>query len=87
MGLLYDAFNGFYVLRNSKSIYGIIIGLIMTVLLVFVGEYLSERIDARDKVTDPLHKRALHLLILLASACVIGFLYWFFFYYCEILKI
>lgn len=87
IGLLYDAFNGFHVLRNAKSIYGIVAGLMVTVLLVFAGEYVSEVINAKDKVSDPLYKRAFHLLILLAVVGIVGFLYWFIFHYFEILKI
>ena len=86
-GLLYDAYSGFNVLRNSKSIYGITVGLMVTVILALAGEYVSEVINSKDKVTDPLYKRAFHLFILLASAAVIGFLYWFIFHYFEILKI
>jgi ribose/xylose/arabinose/galactoside ABC-type transport system permease subunit len=87
IGLLYDAFNGFHVLRNSKTIYGIIAGLILTAILAFVGEYFSEVINAKDKVSDPLYKRAFHLFILLVSMSVIGFLCWFILHYFEILKI
>jgi hypothetical protein len=87
IGLLYDAFNGFYVMRNSKSIYGIIAGLIVTVFLVFAGEYVSEVINTKDKVSDPLYKRAFHLFVLLASVGVVLFLYWFIFHYFEILNI
>jgi amino acid transporter len=87
IGMMYDAFNGFHVLKNSKSIYGIIIGLMLTVILAFTGEYVSEVINAKDNVSDPLYKRALHLFILLVSVTVVGFLYWFIFHYFEILKI
>ena len=87
IGFTYDAFNGFYVLRNSKSIYGIIVGLMLTVILAFVGEYFSEVINAKDKVIDPLYKRAFHLIILLAVVGAVGFLYWFIFHYFEILRI
>lgn len=87
IGLLYDAYNGFLVLRNSKSIYGIISGLMVTVILAFVGEYFSEVINTKDKVTDPLYKRAFHLAILSAIVGAVGFLYWFIFHYFEILKI
>lgn len=87
IGVLYDAYSGFHVLRNSKTIYGIIAGLIVTAALAFAGEYVSEAINAKDKASDPLYKRVFHLLILLASVGVVGFLYWFIFRYFEILKI
>lgn len=86
-GLLYDAYSGFFVLRNSKSIYGIVVGLMVTVILALAGEYVSEVINAKDKVSDPLYKRAFHLFILLATVAIVGFLYWFIFLYFEILKI
>ena len=85
--MLYDAYSGFHVLRNSKSIYGIIAGLTVTAALAFAGEYVSEAINAKDKVSAPLYKRVFHLLILLASVGVVGFLYWIIFHYFEILKI
>lgn len=87
IGLMYDAYSGFHVLRNSKSIYGIITGLMLTVVLAIVGEYISEVINAKDKVSDPLYKRIFHLFVLLVSVCVVGFLYWLIFHYFEILKI
>jgi len=87
IGVLYDAYSGFHVLRNSKTIYGIIAGLVVTAVLAFAGEYISEAINAKDKASDPLYKRVFHLLILMASVGVVGFLYWFIFHYFEILKI
>ena len=87
IGLLYDTYSGFHVLRKSKSIYGIVAGLMATVLLAFAGEYVSEMINAKDKVSDPLYKRGFHLLILLATVGILGFLYWFIFHYFEKLKI
>ena len=85
--VLYDAYSGFHVLRNSKSIYGIIAGLMVSAVLAFAGEYASEAINAKDKSSDPLYKRVFRLLILLATVGVVGFLYWFIFHYFEILKI
>lgn len=87
IGLLYDAYSGFHVLRNSKSIYGIITGLMVTVVLALVGEYVSELINTKDKVSDPLYKRVFLLFILLVFVCIVGFLYWRIFHYFEILKI
>ncbi len=87
IGLLYDAYSGFHVLRTSKSIYGLIAGLMVTVMLAFAGEYVGELVGKKDKVSDPLYKRVFHLIILLSSVGVVGFLYWFIFHYFEILKI
>ena len=86
IGVLYDAYSGFHVLKTSKSIYGIIAGLMVTVIFAFAGEYVSELINTKDKVTDHLYKRVFRLLILLASVGVVGFLYWFIFHYFEILN-
>ena len=87
LGLLYDAWNGFYVLRNSKSIYGLVIGLMVTALFAFAGEYVLGVLNAKDKVSDPLYKRVFHLLVLVAAVGVVGFIYWFIFQYFELLKI
>jgi hypothetical protein len=86
-GLMYDAFNGFHVLKISKSVYGIIIGLMITVLWVMIGEFVSDEITAKDKVSDPLYKRVFYLIILLAWLGIVGFLYWFIFFYFKILNI
>jgi len=86
-GLLYDSFNGFYVLRNFKSVYGILAGLMVTVIFTLAGEYVSELINAKDSVSDPLYKRVFHLFVLLAGAGALGALYWFIFHYVEKLKI
>ncbi len=87
IGVLYDAYSGFHVLRNSKTIYGITAGLLVTVILAFAGEYVSELINAKDKVSDPLYKRVFYLFILLATVFILGILYWFIFSYFERLKI
>ncbi len=86
-GLLYDSFSGFYVLRNFKTIYGILAGLMVTVIFAFAGEYVSGLINAKDSVSDPLCKRFFHLFILLATGGVLVFLYWLIFHYLEKLKI
>lgn len=87
IGFFYDAINGFYILRNTKSIYGIIIGIILTVIIISAGEYVAETINTKDNVSDPLYKRAFRLLLLLVSVSIIVSLYWFIFHYFELLKI
>ena len=87
IGLLYDAYSGFHVLRTSKSIYGLVAGLMVTVMLAFAGEYIGELVGKKDRVADPLYKRVFHLSILLATVVVLVFLYWFIFHYFEKLKI
>ena len=47
IGLFYDALNGFQILRHSKSIYGVIVGLLLTVFYVFIGETMSNWINLR----------------------------------------
>jgi len=86
-GLLYDSFSGFYVLRNFKSVYGILAGLMVTVIFTLAGEYVSELINAKDSVSDPLYKRVFCLFILLAAVGALGFLNWFIFHYFEKLKV
>ncbi len=86
-GILYDAYSGFHVLRNSKTIYGIAAGLMVTTILALAGESVSDLINAKDKVSDPLYKRVFHLFILLATMLFVGFMYWFIFHYFEKLKI
>jgi len=68
LGLLLDAFNGFYILRNAKSLLWSVVGLIVLAIFYFIGEAGSEWINSRDKVSHPLHKRAFHLLLLLCFA-------------------
>lgn len=87
IGLLYDAYSGFHILRTSKSIYGLIASLLVTVTLAFAGEYVGELVGTKDKVSDPLSKRVFHLSILLVTAVVLVFLYWFIFHYFGKLKI
>lgn len=87
VGLLFDALDGFPVLKHSRSMYGMVIGLTLTAIFAGLGEYLSHYIDARDKGSHPLPRRAFHLLLLLASLAVVGLSYWFTFRYFGILKI
>lgn len=83
IGLLYDALNGFQILRNTRSIYGAVAGLIMSVIFVISGEYVVELIGKKDKVSDPLYKRVFHLLALLVSVAVVWVLYLVVFHYFE----
>lgn len=76
-GFLIDLFNGFYVLRQAKSIYGGLAGLLIISISYLVGEAGSEWIGGKDKVTDPLYKRALRLLAMLIFGAIILAALWF----------
>ena len=79
LGLLIDAFAGFYVLRNAKSIFWGVVGLFILSLFYLIGEAISEWISSKDKVSHPLYKRAFHLLILLCFAGGVMVACWFVF--------
>ncbi|QEM67549.1 hypothetical protein FO488_04890 [Geobacter sp. FeAm09] len=87
IGLLYDASNGFYVLKHSRSMYGMAFGLSLTAFFAGLGESLSNYIEAKDKVSHPLPKRVFYLLLLLAALAAVGFLYWFACTYSGIVEI
>ena len=78
-GLMIDAFNGFYILRNAKSLVWGIGGLILLSLFYLVGEATSEWINSKDDVSHPLHKRVFHLFVLLCFAGVVMAACWFVF--------
>jgi hypothetical protein len=76
-GFLIDLFNGFYVLRQAKSIYAGLAGLLIVAIFFLAGGAGSEWIGGKDKVTDPLYKRALRLLALLLLGAFILAALWF----------
>jgi len=76
-GFLIDLFSGLYVLRQAKSIYAGLAGLLIVSIFYLVGEAGSEWIGGKDKVTDPLYKRALRLLALLIFGAFILAALWF----------
>jgi len=78
-GLMIDAFNGFYILRNTKSLVWGIGGLILLSLFYLIGEIGSEWINSKDDVSHPLHKRVFHLFVLLCFAGVVMAACWFVF--------
>jgi hypothetical protein len=79
VGLLLDAFNGFFILRNVKSATWGVGGLILFALIYLLGEAGAEWITSKDKVSHPLHKRVFHLSLLLGFASALGFTCWFVF--------
>jgi hypothetical protein len=64
-GFVVDLFSGLYILRQAKSVYAGLAGLLIVAIFFLAGEAGSEWIGGKDKVTDPLYKRALRLLGLL----------------------
>jgi len=79
LGLMIDAFYGFYILRNAKSLAWGIGGLILLSLFYLIGEAGAEWINSKDKVSHPLHKRVFHLSVLLCIAGVVMVACWFVF--------
>lgn len=77
LGFIIDLFSGFYVLRQSKSIYAGLAGLLIVAIFYVIGEAGSEWLGGKDKVTDPLYKRALRLLALLIFTTLILTALWF----------
>ena len=68
-GLMYDAFNGFYILRNAKSWPWGIGGLALFGLACLIGEAVATWLDSKDHTSHPLYKRVFHLFLLL---CFVG---------------
>ena len=79
LGVLYDALNGFHILKHSKSAYGVVFGLFLTAVYAVIGESISNWVNLKDDVSQPLHKRALNLSLLLLLLTVVAFSYWFVF--------
>lgn len=77
IGILIDAFNGFYIFREAKSIFLGIFGLLILSLFYLVGEAVSGWIDSKDNVSHPLYKRFFHLILLLISAGIVMTLAYF----------
>ena len=65
LGLMIDAFSGFYILKNARSLGWGIGGLLIVALFYLIGEAGSGWIDSKDDVSHPLHKRAFHLSLLI----------------------
>ena len=76
IALIYDAFNGFFIIKHSKNIYGVILGLFIFGVLSMCAEFISEWINKKDDVSHPLYKRVFHLFLLLLFAGVTCGLFW-----------
>jgi len=57
-GFLIDLFSGFYVLRNTKSIYAGLAGLFFLAVFYLIGEAGGDWISSKDDFSHPLYKRA-----------------------------
>ena len=84
IGLLLDAFSGFYIIKHSKSIYGGIAGLFLFSLFYLFGEAGAEWINKKDDVSHPLHKRVFHLLLLLFLSGTVIAICWLLFDYLNL---
>ena len=84
IGLLLDAFSGFYIIKHSKSIYGGIAGLFLISLFYLFGEAGAGWINSKDDVSHPLHKRVFHLFLLLLFTGTVIALCWLLFDYLNL---
>lgn len=66
LGLGLDACEGFPLSRGATSVSKWLLGVLGLGALYLLGEGAGEWISSKDSVTDPLWKRFLHLLALLA---------------------
>ena len=76
LGLGMDACQGFSLLRGATSTSKGLGGLLGLGALYLLGEGAGEWIGSKDQVTNPLWKRVLHLLALLALCGSIGAAIW-----------
>ena len=79
IGLLIDAFNGFYIIRYSKSIFFGIGGLFLFTIFYLLGEVGTGWIGSKDDVSHPLYKRVFHLFLLLLITGAVTTFFWFIF--------
>ncbi len=76
MGLLSDLYLGLPVSHGAKSVLPWLGGILGLGSLCLLGEGAADWVHARDKVTDPLWRRVLHLITLLALWGAGSFLIW-----------
>jgi hypothetical protein len=76
MGLMTDLFLGLPVSHGAKSVLPWLGGILGLGSLCLLGEGAADWIHGRDKVTDPLWRRVLHLMQLLAFCAAGSFLIW-----------
>ena len=86
-GFLIDIFSGFYVLKNSKSIYSALVCLFLLAIFYLIGEAGGNWIGSKDNVSHLLYKRLFHLVLLLMYAGIIITAAWFILNYFVFMKI
>lgn len=72
VGFIFDLFSGLPLLRSSRSWTAWLFGIVALGALYLLGEGAGEWIDARDKVSHPLWKRAWHLALLLGMVVLVA---------------
>ena len=76
-GVSLDALNGFSLIRAAKTPLLAFLGLIVLGIVSLLGEVVSERINAKDKKTNPLYLRTFHLVLLLGTMGLIVGAAWY----------
>jgi hypothetical protein len=76
LGLILDAFNGFYILGNAKSLVLGLAGLILLSILYLIG---VEWINSKDEFSHPIRKKGLRLMVLLCFVGIATAACWFLF--------
>ena len=77
VGLVIDALNGFFVLRNTNSLLWGAVGLLALSLFYLFGGAVSQWITDKDDISQPLYIRAVRLLALLCFIGGLGALGWY----------
>ena len=86
-GFLIDLFSGFYVLRNSKSIYAGFAGLFLLAAFYLMGEAGADWIHSKDDASQPSYKKAFRLAMLLIYVGLSMAAVWFLLNYFGLIKI
>jgi uncharacterized membrane protein YidH (DUF202 family) len=76
VGFLCETCMGFPVTNRSTNVLQWLGGVILLGAVYLLGEAGGEWINSKDKLTQPLHRRALNLLLLLTFAAFICFLFY-----------
>jgi hypothetical protein len=71
IGLVIDVFSGLQVTKGARSVIAWAAGILGLGAIYIIGELGADWIHQRDRVSDPLLKRALHLLALLAFVVIV----------------
>ncbi|HEY2931783.1 MAG TPA: hypothetical protein VGK99_08530 [Acidobacteriota bacterium] len=71
IGLIIDVFSGLPVTKGARSVMAWVAGILGIGALYIIGELGADWIHQKDRVSDPLLKRVLHLLALLAFVVIV----------------